>query len=142
MFARALVAFLVLPGVVAGIIPSLIFLVDPWRIEGVSIGYLFLGLGLFLLLWCVRDFYVSGKGTLAPWDPPRNLVIVGLYRYVRNPMYLSVPVILSGWVLLSGSMALFFYVFVIAVMFHLRVTLNEERWLAKIFPEAWAAYSK
>ena len=44
--------------------------------------------GIGLLLWCVREFYVRGKGTLAPWDPPRHLVASGLYRISRNPMYL------------------------------------------------------
>ena len=56
-----------------------------------------------MLLWCVRDFYVSGRGTLAPLDPPKRVVIVGLYRFVRNPMYVAVLTILVGWALLYGS---------------------------------------
>ena len=142
MFARALGAFLVLPGMAAGLIPALIFFFDPWREGGLSVGYLFTGLGLFLLLWCVRDFYVAGKGTLAPWDPPRSLVIVGLYGYVRNPMYISVLMILAGWCLVGSSVLLVVYSFLMAVMFHLRVTRNEEHWLAREFPEDWSRYSQ
>ena len=42
------------------------------------------------LLWCVRDFYVRGRGTLAPWAPPEHLVVIGLYRFTRNPMYIAI----------------------------------------------------
>lgn len=142
MFARTLVAFLVLPGMVAGFIPALIFSFDPWRGSGLSIGYLFLGVGLFLLLWCVRDFHVFGNGTLAPWEPPRSLVIVGLYRYVRNPMYESVLVILPSWCLASGSVVMVVYSLTMGAMFHIRVKRNEEKWLARQFPEVWSAYSQ
>jgi protein-S-isoprenylcysteine O-methyltransferase Ste14 len=60
-------------------------------------------MGIFALVWCVRDFYVSGRGTLAPWDPPTRLVIIGLYRFLRNPMYVAVLTILVGWALLYRS---------------------------------------
>lgn len=142
MFGRALAAFLVLPGMAAGLMPTLIFLFDPWRNAGYPVGYLFMGLGLLLLLWCVRDFYVSGKGTLAPWDPPKNLVVVGLYRYVRNPMYVSVLVVLVGWCAMSGSAVLVVYTFLVAILFHLRVTRNEEAWLLRKFSEDWSVYSE
>ena len=85
MFLRALLAFLMVPVVVAGIVPFTLALYDPFKGTGSLAGGLLLAIGLAILLWCVRDFYVSGKGTLAPWDPPKHLVTVGLYRYVRNP---------------------------------------------------------
>ena len=66
-------------------------------------------MGTFLLIWCVRDFYVSGKGTLAPWSPPRHLVVVGLYRWSRNPMYISVSLILLGWAAAYRSTTLLTY---------------------------------
>jgi protein-S-isoprenylcysteine O-methyltransferase Ste14 len=100
-----------------------------------------LGLGLSVLLWCVRDFSVAGKGTLAPWDPPKRLVRVGLYRLVRNPMYLGVLLLVSGWALLSGSSALLAYDVVLALAFHARVTLFEEPWLARSFPDEWRTYA-
>ncbi len=141
MFVRALIAFMVLPGMVGGVFPALIFALDPWRLTGFPAGYGLIGLGFFLLLWCVRDFYVAGKGTLAPWCPPRNLVIVGLYRFLRNPMYVSVLSILAGWCMASGSAILIVYTVLIAVMFHLRVLRHEEPWLAMQFGKDWLAYS-
>jgi protein-S-isoprenylcysteine O-methyltransferase Ste14 len=74
-------------------------------------------IGLVLLLWCVRDFYVRGEGTVAPWDPPQNLVVVGLYRYMRNPMYVSVIVLVGGWALACGSPLLVRYVAALSVGF-------------------------
>ena len=142
MFARALTAFLVLPGMVGGVLPALIFVIDPWLRSGFSAGYVVIGLGFSLLLWCVRDFYVSGKGTLAPWCPPQNLVVVGLYRFLRNPMYVSVLLVLVGWCIASGSTILIIYTLSIAAMFHLRVLRHEELWLAKEFGEDWWVYSK
>ena len=97
-------------------------------------------LGTVLLLWCVRDFYVAGKGTLAPWSPPRNLVVVGLYRWSRNPMYIAVLLILIGWALAFESRGLWTYVAGIAVAFHLRVVLYEEPWLARTHGTAWDKY--
>jgi protein-S-isoprenylcysteine O-methyltransferase Ste14 len=95
-----------------------------------------------VLLWCVRDFYVSGRGTLAPWDPPQRLVRVGLYRFTRNPMYVGVLLIVSGWSLLAGSPRLAWYTAILAVAFHLRVVLHEERWLAGQFGPDWEEYKR
>jgi protein-S-isoprenylcysteine O-methyltransferase Ste14 len=96
--------------------------------------------GIGLLLWCVRDFYVAGRGTLAPWAPPERLVIVGLYRLSRNPMYIAVLIILSGWSTLFASRTLWIYAALVAIGFHLRVTLGEEPWLARTHGATWAAY--
>lgn len=95
---------------------------------------------MLLLLWCVRDFYVVGKGTLGPWDPPRNLVVTGLYRYSRNPMYIAVLLILIGWAMLYRMQNLWVYAAVVAVMFHVRVVFFEERYLAKTHGEAFTRY--
>jgi protein-S-isoprenylcysteine O-methyltransferase Ste14 len=93
----------------------------PWRFFGLEdvrlnlqspidiVALLCIGFGALLLGTCIWEFARSGRGTLAPVDPPRQLVIRGLYRYVRNPMYLSVTVIVLGEVLLTGSRPLFLY---------------------------------
>ena len=133
MFLRALFAFLVLPGLAAFILPPVLAFIDPWRKEVLPPGSFLMVLGIVLLFWCVRDFSVSGKGTLAPWDPPRKLVVVGLYRHVRNPMYLGVLTLIVGWAVLLTSPLIIGYALVLAVGFHLRVLTHEERWLARQF---------
>ncbi|MBI3413801.1 MAG: isoprenylcysteine carboxylmethyltransferase family protein [Verrucomicrobia bacterium] len=141
LLLRALISFLALPGMVAGVIPAWLAAratVDrgtlPWAVGVMAVGCI-------LLFWCVRDFYVSGRGTLAPWDPPKHIVVVGLYRYVRNPMYLAVLTILSGWALLYHSQTQVGYLLLFLVIFHLRVVLFEEPWLRRQFREEWEVYS-
>jgi protein-S-isoprenylcysteine O-methyltransferase Ste14 len=141
MLLRALGAFLALPGVVAGIVPALILGGRFHPARTAAAGAAALAAGLLLLLWCVRDFYVSGRGTLAPWDPPRRLVVVGLYRFVRNPMYLAVLMLVMGWALAFGSAPVGLYLAVLAVGFHLRVLLAEEPWLRRRFGEEWEGYA-
>jgi protein-S-isoprenylcysteine O-methyltransferase Ste14 len=140
LFLKAVLAFLALPGMVAFVIPLLLITpasrrrwVEPW-----GLGPLVLGLAVLALT--VREFYVAGRGTLAPWSPPKTLVVSGLYRYSRNPMYVGVLLILVGWAigLWSGPIAI--YAAGIAVVFHLRVLLYEEPILGRTQPEAWAAY--
>jgi hypothetical protein len=72
LFARALLAFLVLPGIVAFLVPALLVPQTATRTFD-PLGFAPFIAGIVVLLWCVRDFYVAGKGTLAPWDSPRHL---------------------------------------------------------------------
>jgi protein-S-isoprenylcysteine O-methyltransferase Ste14 len=107
--ARSLLWALLLPGFFAGCVP--------WRYFGVGqvqvrlsnpvhvLGLLLAGAGAALLTACIVEFASSGRGTLSPVDPPRHLVVRGLYRYVRNPMYLSVTAIVLGEVVLTRSTA-------------------------------------
>ena len=139
MLARALVAFLVCPGLVAFAVPVLIaWPIDVSRLRWA--GLIPLSIGAALLLWCVRDFYVIGKGTLAPWTPPARLVVVGLYRYSRNPMYVAVLAILCGWAVLLSSAGLWIYAAAVALAFHVRVLVSEEPFLARTHGEDWAKY--
>ena len=140
MFLRALLAFLVLPGVVAFVMPPLLAAIDPWRRGVLLPGALVMLLGVVLVCWCVRDFYVSGKGTLAPWDPPAKLVVIGLYRYVRNPMYVGVVTLVLGWSVLFTSPVLMCYALILAVGFHIRVLTYEEPWLESQFGSEWRRY--
>ncbi len=141
LLARALFAAAILPGIFAGVIPWLIAARDPWRAGGSDLGALVVGAGIGVLILCVRDFLVAGRGTLAPWDAPRRLVVVGLYRYVRNPMYLGVLLMVSGASIFTGSPAVAAYAAIVALAFHLRVIFHEEPALAREFPEDWPAYS-
>jgi protein-S-isoprenylcysteine O-methyltransferase Ste14 len=142
MFLRALFAFLALPGIVAFAVP-IYWLVSTSRTEVLQpLGLLPLAIGIAGLLWCVRDFYVFGKGTLAPWSPPQQLVTAGLYRYSRNPMYVSVLLILLGWAVSFGVRGLYGYALVVAIAFHLRVVLGEEPWLARTHGATWEDYTR
>lgn len=140
MFWRALTAFLALPGVVAFVAPALIVRATSGAGRFHPLGLLPLVTGTFLLLWCVRDFYVVGKGTLAPWAPPRNLVVVGLYRYSRNPMYVAVSLILLGWAATFWSARVLVYALVVMAAFQMRVVFGEEPWLARTHGVVWQQY--
>ena len=140
MLLRALVAFLALPGVIAFLVPALYLSLSPPRRSASGFGIALWTSGGMILVWCVRAFYVDGKGTLAPWSPPRHLVRQGLYRFTRNPMYVGVLLVLAGWALAYGSLALAGYASLVAVGFHLRVVLAEEPWLAGAFGSEWQAY--
>jgi len=140
MILRVLLAFLALPGIVAFAVPPLLAAVDPWRSAIWWPGAPVMLIGVVLLLWCIRDFLVAGKGTLAPWDPPRRLVLVGLYRHVRNPMYVGVLTLVAGWSIWLASPVLAVYTIALAVAFHLRVIVHEEPWLAAQFGDEWTRY--
>jgi protein-S-isoprenylcysteine O-methyltransferase Ste14 len=140
LFWQAVLACLALPGTVAFVVPLLLLangrldtFSEPW-------GLLPLALGVVLLLWCVRDFYVAGKGTLAPWAPPRELVVTGLYGLSRNPMYIAVVLVLCGWAIGFQSPSLAIYAVAMMVAFHLRVVWGEEPWLARNHGNAWDRY--
>ena len=136
-FWRALAAFLALPGIVAFAVPWWLHPRDA-SVQWWGLGPL--AAGVFVLLWCVRDFYRTGRGTLAPWSPPERLVRIGLYRFSRNPMYIGVALILIGWALLFASRALGIYAACVIVAFHLRVVFGEEPWLAQTHGAEWSEY--
>jgi protein-S-isoprenylcysteine O-methyltransferase Ste14 len=141
LLVRAILAFLALPTIAGFVVPWLLVRSDPWRGGGCSAGASLAALGAAGLVWCVRDFYAVGRGTLAPWSPPRRLVAVGLYRVVRNPMYVSVVALVAGTAWWRTSPWVGAYATVLAVAFHLRVVLYEEPWLERNFPEEWRAYA-
>jgi protein-S-isoprenylcysteine O-methyltransferase Ste14 len=140
MFTRPLIAFMALPCMVAFVVPAAWLRYSNHNRAAHPVGFVLITLGIVALLWCVRDFYVSGKGTLAPWAPPQRLVIIGLYRYSRNPMYVSVLLVLLGWAFTFGSVGLFVYTIAVLIAFHLRVVFGEEPWLARRYGSEWESY--
>jgi len=141
LFWKALLAFLALPGIVAFLVPLTLF---PPRARDFSVdplGLPLLLLGVAALLSTVHEFYVAGRGTLAPWSPPEQLVTTGLYRVSRNPMYVAVILVLLGWAALFRSFPLLVYALAVAIGFHLRVIFGEEPWLAQTHGDPWVRYA-
>jgi protein-S-isoprenylcysteine O-methyltransferase Ste14 len=88
----------------------------------------------------VWDFAVFGRGTPAPLNAPKKLVVRGLYRYTRNPIYVGVLTVLLGWAVMFRGMGLLIYAVCVAICFHLFVVLYEERHLQKEFGGEYADY--
>jgi len=140
---------LVLPLVVVGVVPFLLVArfrpfeiraALPWPYLQVPLGLLLFCIGLFLLANTIRLFGQVGKGTLAPWDPPRRLVVQGVYRYVRNPMISGVLFMLLGETVILGSSALlgwFLFAFVLNTVYF---KLSEEPGLVKRFGQEYVTY--
>ncbi len=95
---------------------------------------------LAVYLMCVSDFIIAGRGTPAPYDPPRNLVSGRLYARVRNPMYLSVLTLIVAEAIFLESRSLLVYAAVVWLAFHLFVILYEEPTLAHRFGASYEAY--
>jgi protein-S-isoprenylcysteine O-methyltransferase Ste14 len=143
---RSLLWTILIPGVVAAYVP--------WRflgLRGVRIDPLdplhcaslvLIAVGAVLLGMCIVDFARYGRGTLAPADAPRQLVVRGLYRYVRNPMYLSVTTIVGGELLLARSADLLIYLMTWLVVVHLFVIGYEEPTLRRRFGAAYESYAR
>jgi protein-S-isoprenylcysteine O-methyltransferase Ste14 len=140
MLVRAIAAFVALPGVVAFAVPIGIGTLAGRPVQHAAVAVPVVCLGTVLLLWCVREFYVAGGGTLAPWAPPKHLVTTGPYRLSRNPMYIGVVTILIGWTLLWGSRTLVVYTAVAMAAIQARVLISEEPWAARNFGAEWQAY--
>jgi protein-S-isoprenylcysteine O-methyltransferase Ste14 len=96
--------------------------------------------GALLYTACAWAFSVHGRGTPAPYDPPRRLVIRGPYRWCRNPMYLAVPLVLVGEGLWFGSGTLLVYAAILVLGFQLRVVYWEEPTLRRAFGASYDRY--
>lgn len=108
------------------------------QVAGVVAG----GAGAVLVMWCVLSFAVIGRGTPAPFDPPRRLVVKGPYRYVRNPMYIGAGLALAGAALYHQSIALLGYTTGFFIVAHLFVVFYEEPALRQGFGEEYKEYCK
>jgi protein-S-isoprenylcysteine O-methyltransferase Ste14 len=106
------------------------------EVIGIVVG----AVGGAVALWCIIAFAVIGKGTPAPFDPPRRLVDSGPYRYVRNPMYLGGALALGGAAVYYRSMPLAGYLLLFAVATHCFVVWYEEPTLSRLFGGDYQAY--
>lgn len=98
--------------------------------------------GAAIALWCIYTFAASGKGTPAPFDPPRLLVIKGPYRFVRNPMYLGAGLALAGAALFYESWPLLGYAGLFLLATHFFVMWYEEPTLRRTFGAEYEAYCR
>jgi protein-S-isoprenylcysteine O-methyltransferase Ste14 len=103
-------------------------------------GILIAAIGAAIALWCLADFIWIGKGTPAPFDPPRQLVVRGPYRFVRNPMYIGAFTAVIGAALYYQSSMLALYCVAFLIIAHLFVLLYEEPTLRKKFGHEYIAY--
>ncbi len=144
LWIRSLVNTILLPGTVAGLVPYLIAR-GSWLLP-LPLGSLrwlsifALAGGLYLLFQTIWDFGAKGRGTLAPWDAPTELVSQSLYGWVRNPMYLGVLGCILAQALFwqSGGVAL--YGCFMALVFHVRVVVFEEPTLTRLFGAQYNTY--
>ena len=138
--------FLVLaPGTVAGLVP---YWISRWRFEPGPIawlplrvlGALLIALGALVLLDSFARFALKGLGTPAPVFPTRHLVVSGLYRYVRNPMYVAVIAAILGQGFLFGNVRLLVYGAAVWLAFHVFVLAYEEPTLRNSFGAEYEAF--
>ena len=144
LFLRSLFFALLIPGTMVVLIPHLIVNRAGARASNHTssrlIGLLLILIGGSILLRCIWDFANKGRGTLAPVDPPRRLVVRGLYRYVRNPMYLGALIALLGQAMFFESTALVWYSALWLALVHLFVVFYEEPALRRQFGESFERY--
>ena len=145
--AGSLLFLLVAPGVVAGLVP---WWLTRWEVREplphwTSLpvaGGLLLVLGVVVLVHAFARFVVEGIGTPAPVAPTERLVVGGLYRYVRNPMYLAVAATIVGQALLLGQLALLLYAGVFVLVVAAFVRGYEEPTLERRYGEQYALYRR
>jgi protein-S-isoprenylcysteine O-methyltransferase Ste14 len=118
-------------------------IVQPPAIGQLQIAGIILGaFGAALALWCIVTFVFVGRGTPAPFDPPRRLVVRGPYRVVRNPMYIGAGLALAGAALFYQSIALFTYGAVFLLATHVFVITYEEPTLRHTFDGEYQTYCR
>lgn len=104
------------------------------------LGLVFVGLGLFLLIYTISFFVSDGDGTIAPWYPTRNLIKRGIYGCVRNPMMMGVFLTLIGECFIFGSFAFVFYVLVFITANLVYIPFIEEPRLVRRFGDEYLKY--
>jgi protein-S-isoprenylcysteine O-methyltransferase Ste14 len=141
LFLKNLLFTVAVPGTAAVYVPLLLIRhLAPaptiWRF--MSLPFFLIGPAIYL--WCVWDFATFGRGTPAPVDAPKRLVVRGLYRYTRNPMYVGVLTTVAGWVIRNRSLSLVLYAAALWLCFQLFVLFYEEPHLSRVFGSDYTAY--
>ena len=145
--AGTIVFFFVAPGIVAGLLPLWITgtrLPDPFAGRGLMMaaGALLIIAGLAVLIAAFAQFAIQGRGTPAPITPTATLVVEGLYRYVRNPMYVAVLAIILGQALLFASVGALVYAAIVLAAVHTFVVTYEEPTLRETYGAQYEAYAR
>ncbi|RRB04376.1 methyltransferase family protein [Larkinella rosea] len=148
LLLRNLFFTLLQPGIVTGLIPYLlvrnkvkILFSNPFEFQQ-YLGVLIWLLGIIILFHCIIRFATEGQGTISPADPTKRLVIKGLYRFSRNPMYVGVMLILIGEAVFCPSVALWLYTISVFIAVSLFVITHEEPRLRNDFGEDYEAYCR
>src|SRR5262249_53893813 len=145
LLLRSIFFTFLLPGTVTVVIPYWILSSRDFLSQGHSFRYFGVPLiivGAAGLLSCIWQFFSEGRGTLAPVDAPKHLVVRGLYRYVRNPMYVSVLTILIGEAIFFMSRAIILEAGIFVVLVYLFVVFYEEPTLRLQFGESYEEYTR
>jgi len=138
---KTLIFTIVVPGTVGVYIPYRLREPGPHVTSALGwLGLVPVAVGIAVYLWCAWDFATLGRGTPLPLDAPRELVARGLYRYVRNPMYVGVLLVIVGQALWFGSVANLWYALGAGLFFHLFVMIYEEPTLRGKFGESYTSY--
>ena len=141
LFLKNLLFTLIVPGTVAVYVPLLFARGRPVA-EGPAlfVAIVLFALGGAIYAWCVWDFAAYGRATPAPIDAPKKLVVRGLYRYTRNPIYVGVLTALLGWAAMFQARIFLIYAACVGVGFHLFVVFYEERALRRRFGAEYQDY--
>jgi protein-S-isoprenylcysteine O-methyltransferase Ste14 len=142
---KTILFFLLVPALCLGVVPTLVMqtnapLFDPGPCRWAAVP-LWLA-GWTVLVWCCWNFTVQGRGTPNPLDPPRELVVTGLYRYVRNPIYNAATAVLVGWAFWSPSLPILLMPIICFAASYLSVKFYEEPHLRKTFGTVYEEYCK
>jgi protein-S-isoprenylcysteine O-methyltransferase Ste14 len=148
LFLRNLFFTILQPGIVAGLVPFLMIryeskgdILDTIGLSHLVGGMIFL-IGFLLMMTCIINFAVKGKGTISPADPTKRLVTAGPYVFSRNPMYVGVMLILIGEAIFFQSFQVWRYLFFTFIAFNLFIMLREEPRLRRDFGEEYIDYCK
>jgi protein-S-isoprenylcysteine O-methyltransferase Ste14 len=133
------------PGTLTTLVPYLLLSSNielfPVELSGFRFtGLIPIALGALLYLWCAWDFTFTGKGTPAPFDPPKEIVVRGLYKYVRNPMYVAALLVLVGEAILFESALILVFAAIVFSVFHLWIVFYEEPTLRRKFGASYENY--